>query len=176
MNPQEIFCPNIACPARGQVGKGNIGIHSRSEKRYICHECGKTFSATKGTIFYRLHTDAATVMLVITLLAWGCPPKAIVKAFGFHEKTIKNWWRRSGEHCRVVHENTIGNSQLDLQQVQADEIKGKAFGRTLWIAMAMIVPTRLWLGGVINPKRNQKLLQALANQKRSCYSKYCCKS
>jgi transposase-like protein len=166
MNSQEIFCPNIACPARGQVGKGNIGIHSRSEKRYICHECGKTFSATRGTIFYRLHTDAATVMLVITLLAWGCPPKAIVKAFGFHEKTIKNWWRRSGEHCRVVHEYTIGNSQLDLQQVQADEIKGKAFGRTLWIAMAMMVPTRLWLGGVISPKRNQKLLQALANQIR----------
>jgi transposase-like protein len=166
MNPQAVFCLNIDCHARGQVGKGNIGVHSQAEKRYICHECEQTFADTKGTIFYRLRTDAQTVMLVITLLAWGCPLKAIVNAFGFHEKTIKEWWRRSGEHCRVVHEHVIGGSQLDLQQVQADEIKGKGFGQTLWIAMAMMVPTRLWLGGAISHKRDLKLIQSLADQIR----------
>lgn len=166
MNPQEVFCPNIDCHARGQVGKGNIGVHSQAEKRYICHECHQTFTDTKGTIFYRLRTDAQTVMLVITLLAYGCPLKAIVKAFGFHEKTVKEWWRRSGEHCRVVHEHIIGGSQLDLQQVQADEIKGKGFGQTFWMAMAMMVSTRLWLGGAISHKRNLDLIQALANQIR----------
>ena len=166
MNPQEIFCPNIDCHARGQIGKGNIGVHSRVEKRYICHECQKTFTDRKGTIFYRLRTDAETVMLVITLLAYGCPLKAIVTAFRFHEKTVKNWWRRSGEHCRVVHAHVIGKSQLDLQQVQADEIKGKAFGQHLWIAMAMMVSTRLWLGGAISPKRDLTLIQTLADQIR----------
>ena len=69
MNPQAVFCPNIACPARGQQGKGNIGVHSRSEERYICHACGHTFSASKGTLFYRLRTDSMRVLLVITLLA-----------------------------------------------------------------------------------------------------------
>ena len=29
---------------------GNIGIHSRKEQRFICHECQKTFSARKGTV------------------------------------------------------------------------------------------------------------------------------
>ena len=57
MNPQEVFCPNLACPARGQKAKGNIGVQSQQEKRYICHECGKTFCVRKGSIFYRLHTD-----------------------------------------------------------------------------------------------------------------------
>jgi transposase-like protein len=166
MNSEEIFCPNIDCPARGHVGRGNIGVQSQVEKRYICSECQQTFTDTKGTIFYRLRTDAQTVMLVITLLAWGCPLKAIVKAFGFHEKTVKEWWRRSGEHCRGVHEHVIAGSQLDLQQVQADEIKGKACGQTFWLAMAMMVPTRLWLGGVISPKRNLELIQALADQIR----------
>jgi transposase-like protein len=166
MNPQGIFCPNIDCHARGQLGKGNIGVHSRVEKRYICHECQKTFTDRKGTIFYRLRTDAETVMLVITLLAYGCPLKAIVAAFGFHEKTVKSWWRRSGEHCRVVHAHVIGKSQLDLQQVQADEIKGKAFGQHLWMAMAMMVSTRLWLGGAISPKRDLALIQALVDQIR----------
>jgi hypothetical protein len=105
-------------------------------------------------------------MLVITLLAYGCPLKAIVKAFGFHEKTVKEWWRRSGEHCRVVHEHVIGSSQLDLQQVQSDEIKVKARGGTFWMALAMMVSTRLWLGGAISAKRDLNLIQALADQLR----------
>ncbi len=83
MNRHEEFCPNLGCPARGQQGKGNIGIHSQIEHRYIYHEWGKTFSATQSTVFYRLRTDAATVMIVITLLAYGCPAQAIVQAFGF---------------------------------------------------------------------------------------------
>lgn len=37
------------CPARGQIGKGNIGVHSRREKRYNCQEDGKTFAETVGT-------------------------------------------------------------------------------------------------------------------------------
>jgi hypothetical protein len=66
----------------------------------------------------------------------------------------------------VVHEHVIGNSQLDLQQAQADEIKSKAFGQHFWMAMAMMVPTRLWLGGAISPKRDLTLIQALADQIR----------
>ncbi len=166
MNPQEVFCPNIDCPARGQTGKDNIGIHSQKEKRYICHVCSQTFTATKGTMFYRLRTDAQSVLVVITLLAYGCPLQAIVQAFGCDERTVKKWWRRSGEHCRTVHEHVVGGSQLDLQQVQADEIKVKAQGRTFWMALAMMVPTRLWLGGAISPKRDLNLIQALANQIR----------
>ncbi|MBC8506284.1 MAG: IS1 family transposase [Chloroflexi bacterium] len=166
MNPQEVFCPNDECHARGQTGRSNIGVHSRKERRYICHECKKTFTERQGTIFYRLQTDEQTVMLVVTLLANGCPPKAIEKGFGFHERTIKGWWQRSGKHCQAVHEHVIGGSQLDLQQVQADEIKGKGQGFSCWIAMAMMVPTRLWLGGAISPKRNLELIQALANQIR----------
>jgi len=56
MDPTIAFCPNEHCHARGQIGQGNIGIHSRKEQRFICHECHKTFSATKGTVFYRLRT------------------------------------------------------------------------------------------------------------------------
>ena len=69
MNPQSIFCPNIECPARGQQDKGNIKVHSQVEERYACTECDTTFSATKGTLFYRLKTESVTVMLVLTLMA-----------------------------------------------------------------------------------------------------------
>ncbi len=72
MNPKELFCPNIDCPARGQRGEGNITIHGQKEKRCHCKVCDKTFAATKGTLFYRLRTDPQLVMWVIVLLAYGC--------------------------------------------------------------------------------------------------------
>ena len=37
MDPRTTFCPNWHCPARGQIGRGNIGIHSQKEQRFICH-------------------------------------------------------------------------------------------------------------------------------------------
>ena len=91
MDPTTTFCPNVACPARGQRGQGNIGIHSDKDKRFLCTACHKTFSATKGTAFYRLRTPAETVALVLTLLAHGCPLQAIVVAFGFDERTVAAW-------------------------------------------------------------------------------------
>jgi transposase-like protein len=167
MNPEQLFCPNIDCPARGQQGQGNIHIHSQREKRCRCDACGQTFSTSKGTIFYRLRTSPETVMLVITLLAYGCPLPAIVRAFGFDERTVKSWWQRAGVHCQQLHERVVGSQQWDLQQVQADEIKAKVQGGSLWLAMAMMVPTRLWLGGVVSPRRDKQLIRQLVEQIRS---------
>ena len=36
MDPTTVFCPNLACPARGQIDQGNIGIHARKDQRCIC--------------------------------------------------------------------------------------------------------------------------------------------
>jgi transposase-like protein len=167
MNPEKIFCPNIDCPARGQIGKGNIRIHSQQGKRYGCKECGQTFTTTKGTIFYRLRTDPQTVMQVIILLAYGCPIQAIVHAFGLDERTVSDWWQRAGKHCQAVHEQKVEQAKMDLGQVQADEIKIKTFLGTVWMALAIMVSTRLWLGGAISPHRDMDLIQVLANKIRN---------
>jgi len=109
----------LACPARGQRGQGNIGIHSRKEQRCLCTACHKTVSATKGTAVYRLRPAAETVSLVITLLAHGCPVPAIVAAFGFDERTVAAWWARAGRQGQAVQEHLVEQPQ-DLGQVQAD--------------------------------------------------------
>jgi len=167
MNPQELFCPNLNCPARGQVGKGNIHTHSLKDKRCVCDVCEQTFATTTGTIFYRLRSDPQLVMWVIVLLAYGCPIQAIVKAFGLDERTVCDWHKRAGQHCQQVHEHLVENSQHDLQQVQADEIKVKIQKGIIWMALAIWVPTRLWMGGVISPKRDLDLIQSLADKVRS---------
>jgi len=128
MNPQEQFCPNEACYARGQVGKGNIGVHSYRDHTYMCHECKKAFSERKGTMFHGLRTDEVIVTRVVTLLAHGCPRQAIVAAYGFDERTVKKWKQRAGAYCEGVHEHVVGGNQLDLQHVQADEIEAKMQG------------------------------------------------
>ncbi len=167
MNPKQLFCPNIDCPARGQVGKGNIHLHSQQKKRCRCDVCDKTFTVSKGTLFYRLKTDPKMVIAVIVLLAYGCPIPAIVRAFGYDERTIKSWWQRAGEHCQQLHEQTVCQQKWDLGQVQADEIKAKVQGGYLWLAMSIMVSTRLWLGGVISPKRDRQLIRQLAAQIQS---------
>ncbi len=166
MNPQTLFCPNMDCPARGHVGKGNIKSHSLKDRRCICEVCGQTFATTTGTIFYRLRSDPQLVMWVIVLLAYGCPLQAIVNAFGLDERTVCDWHRRAGQHCQRVHERRVESSQHDLQQVQADEIKVKIQKGIIWMAMAIWVPTRLWMGGVISAKRDLDLIQALADKVR----------
>lgn len=160
MDPHELFCLNMDCPARGQVGKENIHVHSQTDKRCICEVCGQTFTTTTGTIFYRLRSDPQLVMWVVVLLAYGCPVPAIVKAFDLDERTVCDWHKRAGKHCQQVHEHLVESSQHDLQQVQADEIKVKIQKGTIWM------PTRLWMGGVISPKRDLDLIQALTDKVR----------
>ena len=88
MDPTTTCCPNRNCPARGQTGQGNIGLHAQQEQRFLCHACHQTFSARNGTVFYRLRTAAETVVIIVTLRAHGCPLQAIVAAFGFDARTI----------------------------------------------------------------------------------------
>jgi transposase-like protein len=163
MDPHIVFCPNEACAARGQVGQGNIHVHSQKDRRYQCTVCGTTFAETKGTPFYRLRTAQETVTWVITLLAYGCPVQAIVAAFDLDERTVQGWQHRAGWHCQPVHAHLVEQLR-DLGQVQADELRVKRQGGIVWMALALQVSTRLWLGGVIAPQRT--LACALRRQGR----------
>jgi transposase-like protein len=166
MNPQQQFCHNEACHASGQIGQGNIIIHSRQAQRYRCTCCGTTFSERKGTAVEGVKKSAELFVLVITLLSYGCPVQAIVVAFGLDERTVRSWLLKAGRHSQGVHAHLVRGSQLDLEQVQADEIKAKSQAGTLWVAMAIMVRTRLWLGGALSPQRDQALIRTLVAQVR----------
>ena len=114
MNPQEQFCPNEKCPGRGKTGQGNIVSHSQQERRCKCKTYGQTFSIRKGTALYGLKYSAEVFVVVITLLAFGCPIQAIVKAFALDERTVRSWQLKAGHQCQSVHEQIVGQSQLDL--------------------------------------------------------------
>jgi transposase-like protein len=168
MSPQPLFCLNIHCPSIGKVDAGNIRLHSGHEDRFRCHTCGGTFVTNKGTLFYRLKTDPQIVLWVLMLLSRGCPLPAIVFAFNIDARTVANWQKKAGEHAKAVHEELVVQQPRDLGQVQADEIRAKLQKRlVLWMAMAIQVPTRLWLGGVISASRDKKLIWRLVQSIRS---------
>lgn len=169
LTPETTFCPNFDCPARGQVGEGNIGVHSQKVRRYICHECGTTFSATRGTLFYRMRKGGDLIVLVVKLLSHGCPIQAIVFAFGLDERTVKNWLEKSGQHAQKVHEHLVERPR-PLGQVQADELRVKRQGGITWMAMAMIVSTYLWLGGEVSQQRDRALIENLITRVKRCAS------
>lgn len=168
MNPMTQFCHNLDCPARGQSGQGNSTIHSQKEQRYRCKTCGTTFAASAGTPFYRLKVAVELISIVLILLPHGCPTQAIVAAFGLDERTVAAWLQRAGQHAMQVHQHLIQQGQIDLGHVQADELWVKLVGRRVWQAMAMAVPSRLWLGGVISAQRDRQLIRALVQHVRSC--------
>jgi transposase-like protein len=166
MEPHNQFCSNPDCPARGLVGQGNIKVHSHKEQRFRCTSCRKTFAASTNTPYYRLHKDRSLFILVITLLTHGCPLQAIVAAFRLDERTVADWQHKAGTHGQNVHQHFLENHPLNLQHVQADELYAKCVGGRCWMALALAVPARLWLGGVVSPVRNLQLIQRLVDMVR----------
>jgi hypothetical protein len=124
-------------------------------------------------MFEGLRTARELVIIVVTLLAFGCPVQAIVQAYGLDERTVASWRDRAGKQCQRVHEAIIEHGQLDLIHVQADEIRVKARGMVAWMGLAMMVSTRLWLGGVVSCTRDTKLADRLLRQVRACSQAAC---
>jgi hypothetical protein len=66
-----------------------------------------------------------------------------------------------------VHESLVERPR-DLEQVQADEIRVKQQDGIVWIALAMTVKTRLWLGGEVSEQRDMPLIRGLIEWVRRC--------
>ena len=167
MDPTSTCCPNLDGPARGQTGPGNTGIHSRTDPRCRCRQGGKSFAATQGPPVSRLRTPAETVTLVVTWLAHGCPLQALVAACGCDERTVAAGLTRAGLHSQAGHEHVV-QTPRDLGQGHADEIRVKQHGGVVWMALAMLVSTRLWRAGEVREHRDLPLIRRLIERVRAC--------
>ena len=147
MNLQDVFCPNMACRDKHEVGKGNIVAHSQKRQRCKCTSCGHTLAYRRGTMFYGLRRPEEQIMWMVGLVAWGCPVAAIVAVFEIDERTVAEWMHRAGVYAEVFHHQHI--QPLDLQQVQVDEIRLKMQRQVLW------------LGAVCQVKRDKKLARQI---------------
>ena len=124
-------------------------------------------------MFEGLRTATDLVVIVVTLLAFGCPVQAIVQAYGLDERTVASWRDRAGKQCQRVHQAIVEQGRLDLVHVQADEMRVKARTMVAWMGLAIMVPTRLWLGGVVRRTRDTSLADRRLHQGRVCAQGAC---
>jgi transposase-like protein len=103
------FCPNPACPDYGkpqsQTALPNlkkIGHTPRGVQRYQCKTCGKTFTETRGTLFYHKHAEEEAILEVLALLAEGTRISTITRVKGIKEDTVLRWVREAGQHAEAV--------------------------------------------------------------------------
>jgi hypothetical protein len=117
-------------------------------------------------MFEGLRKPMEVIVIVVTLLSYGCPVQAIVHAFGLDERTVASWRDRAGNHCEHVHQALVETGKLDLVHVQADEIRVKGRNMIAWMGLAMMVSTRLWLAGTVSMTRDKGLADAVMHQVR----------
>jgi hypothetical protein len=96
-----------------------------------------------------------------------------VHAFKVDERTVAKWRERAGIHCESVHKEKIERGLLDLIQIQADEIWVKMKGAVVWVALAIMVSTRLWVAVEVSKKRDSDLTDNLMLQVRRCARSFC---
>jgi hypothetical protein len=106
-------------------------------------------------------TSGELVVIVIILLAYGCPLQAIVHAYGLDERTVAAWQRRAGKHCHQVHQAIIEQANVTPTQVQADEIRATGRKLVIWMGLAIDATSRLWLAGVVSVNRDRQLADRL---------------
>ena len=100
-------------------------------------------------------------------VAHGCPIAAIVVAYGFQRQTVCAWLDAAGVQSEAVHQHLVCQPRT-LGAVQADEIRVRQQGQVVWMALAQLVATRLWLGGAVSPRRDGALIARLCALVRAC--------
>lgn len=162
MKEQGIEREYLCCPYCQESKR--LGVHNRAEGLWKCHACRKTFSESKGTVFEQLQYPVWVVVLVLKLLAFGCPPCAIVAAMSIDERTVQSWQAKAGAKGKQVQEAVVCAGQVELGHVQADELCIRTQQGKVWMATAMSVFSRLWLWGEVSPHRDQPLIERLLSK------------
>lgn len=118
-------------------------------------------------MLYGLKHPIWLVLVVLSLLAYGCPIPALVATFDLDERTIADWQSKAGQHAKRVQATVVCQGQVDVGQVQADELYTKTQAGAVWVATAMTVFSRLWLWGTISWNRDMALVEPVIAQVRA---------
>lgn len=119
------FCPNADCPDYGKLQTGqqqNIkksGKTATGVQRYQCKTCGKTFTETFGTIFYRKRTPEHEILETLAFLAEGSRISTLSRVKGHKEDTIVQWLREAARHAEQVEEVLMAAFRVERGQLDA---------------------------------------------------------
>ena len=117
------FCPNEICPDYGKLQSDQqqsiikCGTTKAGRQRYKCKSCGKTFTETKGTLFYRRRTADDEIIDTLAHIAEGNRISSLARTKGHKEDTIIDWIREAGKHAEAIEEVLLADYQLTRGQI-----------------------------------------------------------
>ena len=120
------FCPNEECSDRGKLQDGQkqrnlqkFGKTPRGVQRYRCTSCGRTFTETTGTLFFRKHAPEKDILETLVLLAEGSRISSLSRAKGFKEDTILSWLRDAVRHAEQIEGVLMAEYKVERAQLDA---------------------------------------------------------
>lgn len=118
-------CPNEGCRDYGklqssqQQNLNKFGKTRKGVQRYRCQTCGRTFTETSGTIFYRKRTPEQEILETLALLAEGSRISSLTRVKGFKEDTILTWLRQAAQHAEALEEVLLKDFKIKRGQLDA---------------------------------------------------------
>lgn len=116
------FCPHETCELYGEIEAAQIicfGKTANGTQRYRCKCCGRTFTETHGTVFYRRQASRETILETLALLAEGVRISSIARAKGIKEDTILDWLRVAARQAAEVEEALLKDYRISEAQLDA---------------------------------------------------------
>ena len=117
------FCLNEACKDYKKVMPDNVIKYGQTEKgvqRYRCKTCKRTFTQTKGTMFYRLRHSQEEVIECMELVGERMSLAAIHRTKGIKEETVDSWLEKAKSQVKQVEEYFVVPYKLN--RIQADAL------------------------------------------------------
>ena len=152
-------CPNPNCCFNGQLGKGNIIRHSfyitsqGRRRRYRCKQCGRTFSSTHGTPYYRLHKPRSLFDEVVHMCVHGIAISSMARIKRMAWGTVARWLESAAAYAERFNDRMLKG--FVIRELQADEIRTFVGGKkqVIWVLTTLEVWSRLWVSVVVG-RRN----------------------
>jgi transposase-like protein len=120
------FCPNKSCADYGRLAAGQtkstlrkFGKTKGGVQRYQCKQCGQTFTATSGTLFYRKRRAEKEILETLAWLAEGSRISRVSRVKGIKEDTILAWLREAARHAEQVEAVLMADFQVQRGQLDA---------------------------------------------------------
>ena len=86
---------------------------------------------------------------------------------GFDERPLAAWWARAGHQGQAVQAPLV-EPPCARGPVQAAAIRVQTQGGRVWMALAMLVKTRVWRAGEVSTPRDRPVIRRLSERVRRC--------
>src|SRR5437660_12662650 len=116
------FCLNEACVDYQQIDLGKVVKNGKTEKgvqRYRCKTCKKSFTETKGTMFYRCRHTEEEIIECMAIIGDRSSLAAIHRIKGIKEETVCRWLEQAKSHIEQFEEYIVREHKLSCVQLDA---------------------------------------------------------